>query len=172
LAPVAWGALGARDQAGHDCRVIEAVSEGVVAASLEHSCAADYVAVLRPRVPALMKVRAIERALLFWGRPYDFNFDFATDDEVVCSELVMKCYEPGSAGDKGLEVPYVELVGKRAVPPTEIVRRFRDQRGNAEAQLDFVYFLEGREREKRAVIADAEALAATVDRPKWDIVQP
>lgn len=172
LAPVAWGALGGRDHSGHECRVIEAVSEGVVAASLEHSCAADYVAVLRPRVPPLMKVRAIERALAFWGRPYDFNFDFATDDQVVCSELVMKCYEPGSAGERGLVVPYVELVGKRAVPPTEIVRRFRDERGKPETQLEFVYFLEGREREKRAVVSDADALAATVDRPKWDIVQP
>jgi hypothetical protein len=172
LAPVAWAALGARDHAGHECRVIEAVSEGVVAASIEHSCAADYVAVLRPRVSPLMKLRAVERALLFWGRPYDFNFDFATDDQVVCSELVMKCYERGSAGDTGLEVAYVELVGKRAVPPTEIVRRFRDERGKADAQLEFVYFLEGREREKRAVVATADALAATVDRPKWDIVQP
>jgi hypothetical protein len=169
--PKAWASLAERDHAGHEHCVIEAVSEGVSSASLEHSCAADYVAALRPRVPVLLRALAIERALRYWGRPYDFNFDFATDDEVVCSELVVKAYE--SAPDlPGLSVPYVELLGRRAVPPTEIAKYFRDHLGKPEQQLDFVYFLEGREGEHQAVVADAEALATTCDRPKWDIVQP
>lgn len=169
--PKAWASLAERDHAGHELDVIEAVSEGVGSASLEHSCAADYLAVLRPRVSARVKVRAIERALAYWGRPYDFNFDFATDDEVVCSELVIKAYE-GSAELPGLNVPYVELLGRRAVPPTEFARSFRDGLGKPEPQLDFVGFLEGREHEQRAVPASAEALAETCERPKWDIVQP
>ena len=69
-------------------------------------------------------------------------------------------------------MPYVELVGRRAVPPTEIARHFRDHLGKPEQQLDFVYLLEGREREHQAVAANAEALPATCERPKWDIVQP
>ena len=169
--PKAWASLAERDHAGHEQCVVEAVSEGVCSASLEHSCAADYVAVLRPRASALAKARAVERALSYWGRPYDFNFDFATDDQVVCSELVMKAYE-GSAGAPGLMVPYVELVGRRAVPPTELAKTFRDQLGKPDQQLDFVYFLEGREAEHKAIVADAAALARTCDRPKWDIVQP
>jgi hypothetical protein len=169
--PKAWASLAERDHGGHEHCVIEAVSEGVSSASIEHSCAADYVAVLRPRVKPLLRARAIERALVYWGRPYDFNFDFATDDQVVCSELVMKAYESSSDGP-GLAVPYVELVGRRAVPPTEIVKSFRDNLNRPEQQLDFVYFLEGREGERKAVVADATALAQTCDRPKWDIVQP
>jgi hypothetical protein len=169
--PKAWASLAERDQAGHEHCVIEAVSEGVSTASLEHSCAADYVAALRPRLPPASRARAIERALLYWGRPYDFNFDFATDDQVVCSELVVKAYEP-SPGVPGLAVPYVELLGRRAVPPTELVRTFRAEQDKPEKQLDFVYFLEGREGEGQAVVASAEALATTCDRPKWDIVQP
>ncbi len=172
LAPKAWASLAERDHAGHACSVLEAVSEGVVAASLEHSCAADYVAALRPRLSPLTRARAIGRALGFWGRPYDFNFDFLTDDQVVCSELVLKAYERLGEGDQGLDVPYVELLGRRAVPPTEFVRAFRAQRSLPDPQLDFVYFLEGRESERRAVVADADALASTCDRPKWDIAQP
>ena len=169
--PKAWASLAERDYLGREHCVIEAVSEGVSTASLEHSCAADYVAALRPRVAPLVRARAIERALAYWGRPYDFNFDFATDDEVVCSELVVKAYE-GSEGAPGLSVPYVDLLGRRAVPPTEIARVFRDRRGDADQELDFVYFLEGRESEQQAVVANADALARTCDRPKWDIVQP
>lgn len=169
--PAAWQSLAERDHEGHELTIIEAVSEGVTSASVEHSCAADYVAALRPRLPPVVRARAIERALAYWGRPYDFNFDFATDDQVVCSELVVKAYETTS-GLRGLEVPYVQLLGRRAVPPTELVRTFRKERESAEPQLDFVYFLEGREAEKRAVVASAEALATTCDRPKWDIAQP
>lgn len=169
--PQAWASLAEHDAAGHEHCVIEAVSEGVCTASLEHSCAADYVAALRPRVSKAMRALAIARSLHYWGRPYDFNFDFATDDAVVCSELVVKAYEP-APDMSGIDVPYVEIVGRRAVPPTEIARYFRDHRGKPEQRLDFVYFLEGREHEQQAVVADADALAATCERPKWDIVQP
>jgi hypothetical protein len=171
LYPKPWASLAEHDHLGHDQCVIEAVSEGVGSASIEHSCAADYVAALRPMVPALVRARAIERALAYWGRPYDFNFDFATDDQVVCSELVVKAYE-SAQGAPGLNVPYVELLGRRAVPPTEIARAFRDQRGKPSPELSFVYFLEGREGEQKAVVSDADALCQTCDRPKWDIVQP
>ena len=171
IAPKAWASLATHDAAGHELCVIEAVSEGVVTSSVEHACGADYVAALRPRVSPLTRVRAIERALVFWGRPYDFNFDFATDDQLVCSELVVKAYE-ANAGQAGLTIPYVDILGRRAVPPTELARTFRDERDKPNRQLDFVYFLDGREGEHTAVVADADALAGTCDRPKWDIVQP
>ena len=172
VAPKAWATLAELDAGGHAQCVLEAVSEGVVSSSIEHSCAADYVAALRPRLSPVTRVRAITRALTFWGRPYDFNFDFVTDDAVVCSELVVKAYERLGDDDQGLDIPYVELVGRRAVPPTELARAFRDHRQSPERQLDFVFYLEGREVEHRAVVADADALASTCDRPKWDIVQP
>ena len=110
LAPKAWASLAERDHGGHAQCILEAVSEGVVAASIEHSCGADYVAALRPRLPPAARARAIGRALTFFGRPYDFNFDFATDDQIVCSELVVKAYEPGPAGEPGLSVPFVEIL--------------------------------------------------------------
>jgi hypothetical protein len=170
--PKAWASLAERDASGHERTILEAVSEGVVSASLEHSCGADYVAVLRPRVSPVARAHAIERALSFWGRPYDFNFDFATDDEVVCSELVLKAFEPLEGDGKGLAIPFVEVAGRRAVPPTEFVRIFADELEQDGARFEFVHFLEGREKEGLAVVADARALAATATRPKWDLVQP
>jgi hypothetical protein len=181
--PDAWRALGSRDSAGHPHTVVEAVSEGVVAASLEHSCGADYVAALRPRLDPLEIAIAIDRALGWFGRPYDFNFDFATDDAIVCSELVIKAFEPrngregadGGAGPprmRGLRVPWVTVAGRRAVPPTEIVRLFASELTSNTAQMEFVYFLEGREATHDAVVADAPTLAKSVTRPKWDVAQP
>jgi hypothetical protein len=170
--PEPWKMLGQPDEKGHAHVILEAVSEGVVAASLEHSCAADYVAALRPRKTPLERARAIERAFSFYGRPYDFNFDFATDDVVVCSELVVKSFEPTDSTRGGLGIPFAQVAGRRVVAPTDIVRHFAAERGDPARSFDFVYFLDGREKEGVALVADEAALAATIDRPKWDIAQP
>jgi len=162
----AFEAFAERDSEGHPHRVLEAISEGVVAASFEHSCGADYVAALRPRLTRVQIAEAIERALSYFGRPYDFNFDFATDDAIVCSELVMKAYEGQ------IDVPFITVAGKRAIPPTEIVRLFARELGLEHPSLEFVFFLDGVEGEDRAVHRDAERLAASAERPKWDLLQP
>ncbi|MCC7539947.1 MAG: hypothetical protein IT379_27245 [Deltaproteobacteria bacterium] len=171
--PRAVESLAGRDEHGHARRVLEAVSEGVIASSVEHACGADYVAALRPRTSALAVARAIDRGLGYFGRPYDFQFDFGTDDAVVCSELVMKAYEAeGPADCGGLRVPFVEVAGKSVQPPTEIVRVFARELGRDDAQLDFVFFFDGREASADAVMADARALAASAERPKWDFMLP
>lgn len=167
----AWEALGESDHAGHPHRVLEAVSEGVVAASLEHSCGADYVGVLRPRLEPIEIASAIDRAFSFFGRPYDFDFDFATDDTVVCSELVVKAYAPQSDEGPGLRIPYIDVAGRTTIPPTEIVRLFANELGSEEAQLEFVWFLDGIEATRSAEVSTAEALAASATRPKWDVLQ-
>src|SRR5690606_9744582 len=62
------------DDAGHHFAVIEAVSEGVVFTSLEHSAGeADAVAVLRPKLPQDDIREAIARAFSHAGKPYDFD---------------------------------------------------------------------------------------------------
>jgi hypothetical protein len=170
--PNVWSALQGKDTQSHPHAILEAVSEGVVVSSFEHSCGADYVAALRPRLPLVEVAAALDRAFDFFGRPYDFNFDFGTDDQVVCSELVVKAYEPKTPEGPGLRIPFITVAGRRAVPPTELVRAFGSDRGKESPQLDFVYFLDGRERGKSAMVGDEESLVKTATRPKWDIVQP
>jgi hypothetical protein len=169
--PDALRAWAGTDDAGHAHRVLEAVSEGVVFQSFEHSCGADYIAALRPRLPRLHIAHALERALQLHGLPYDFDFDFTSDSSVVCSELVEKAYDqPG--GLRGLVFPFVDTIGRRTLPPTEIVRTFARQRGGDNPQLDFVFFFDGREARHAAVEANADDLAASCERAKWDLAQP
>lgn len=79
-----WNAFLARDAAGHPHAVIEAVSEGVIFTSLEHSVGeADAVAVLRPRLTDGQRREAIARAFSHYGKPYDFEFDFFSTDRLV-----------------------------------------------------------------------------------------
>lgn len=154
---------------GHAARVLEAMSEGVVFTSLEHSAAADAVAVLRPRLSRRDKAQAIARAFHYAGRPYDFDFDFRTDATLVCTELVYKAYEPAAAF-RGLRLPLEEILGRLALPANGIVRMFDADHGSDRAQLDLVLFLDGNEKSGAAVESDLAAFRASWRRPKWHIL--
>lgn len=170
--PQAFGDLAARDAAGHPRRVLEAMSEGVVFTTLEHSADADYLAALRPRLSPLDKARAIVEAFRHAGKPYDFDFDFRSDAAIVCSELVFKAYQPDAgAGRAGVPWDLVDLAGRKVLPPNLIVRRFDETFGTGAQCLDLVCFLDGREKERTAVEGTVESFRASHKRPKWDLLQ-
>lgn len=158
-------------EGGHPVRAFEAISEGVVFTSLEHTAAADALAVLRPRLDKLAVAKALLRAFHYRGRPYDFDFDFRTDDALVCTELVYKAYEPGP-GRPGLELPLGEVAGRPVIPANDLAKLFDAQAGSPTRQFDWVLFLDGRERERDALERSEAEFRASVRRPKWHIVAP
>ena len=165
--PAAYRASQTEDH-GVPPRIIEAVSEGVVFSTFEHSTYADAVAILRPRLAKLEKASAILRSFQYQGRPYDFDFDFQTDAALVCTELVYKSYEP-KVPLHGIQFPLVSVLGRLAMPANLIARQFDEEYGKPAQQLDFVAFLDGRERKNRAVEADVAAFRNSWRRPKWHI---
>lgn len=166
--PDAWKRSGTREH-GDPRRVLEAIGEGVSFTSLEHSAAADSLGVLRPRLTVRDRAIAIVRAFGYVGRPYDFEFDFVSDDKLVCSELVYKAYEPGESM-KGLNLELHEIAGHRVMPPTEIVSQWSREATSGKSQFDFVLFLDGTERGRTATRATEAALRESWKRPKWHIV--
>jgi hypothetical protein len=151
--------------------VIESKSEGVSLSSLEHTASADALVVLRPRLPKISKARAILRAFSYVGRPYDFNFDFLTDSEMVCTEVVYKAYEPTSA-IPGLHLPLTDLLGRKLMTANHVAKLFDHEFGSQEQQFDLILFLDGVEREKMAYLSDVEHFRKTWTRPKWHILAP
>jgi hypothetical protein len=156
----------------HDpCRVIEAVGEGVILNSLEHSARADYLAALRPKQSKADKLNSLLRAYSHFGKPYDYDFDFVTDTAIVCSELVYKCVQP--VGERqGVTFNLVTTSGRLVLPPNNIIRKFDEEYGKPEAQLDFVLFFDGNEEQQRAIERGVDELRASWRRPKWDVAQP
>ncbi len=170
--PTAFAAWEAAAADGEPHRVLEAISEGVVFSSLYEAALADYIGALRPLLSPLEKARAIERALGHFGKPYDFDFDFLTQSELVCSELVWLAYQAPSAEGRSLDLHLSTVVGRLTLPPNDIVAQFDREWGTPGQQLDFVGFLDGREQDGVAVESDVESLRASWRRPKWDIYQP
>jgi 1-acyl-sn-glycerol-3-phosphate acyltransferase len=145
------------DAAGHPRAFIEAMSEGVVFTSAEHSVGeADSVAVLRLRASPEQIKETIARAFSHAGKPYDFDFDFFSADKLVCTEVVYR------ACGHLIEFPLVEILGTKTLPAVEIVRHWTTPAGAA--QLEFVAFLDGDEAAGTCVERDAAALKASITR--------
>ena len=152
------GPFAAPDALGHAHAVIEATSEGVIFTSAEHSIGeADGVAVLRPRVDDAARREIIARAFDHSGKPYDFDFDFFSADKLVCTEVVYRA----TAGH--VDLPLVEVLGRRTLPALEVVRYALTPAGRE--QLEFIALLDGDEHAGHAVWADEKALADSLDRP-------
>ena len=146
------------DASGHVPAFIEAISEGVVFTTLEHSIGeADSVAVLRPQLTFEQKKEVIARAFSHAGKPYDFDFDFFSADKLVCTEVVYRAF--GSY----IDFPLVEVLGRKTLPALEIVRHWSSAAGAP--QLEFVAFLDGSEITGRCVERDAAALKESIARP-------
>jgi 1-acyl-sn-glycerol-3-phosphate acyltransferase len=153
-----FAAFAAPDSLGHAHAVIEATSEGVIFTSAEHSIGeADGVAVLRPRVDDAARREIIARAFDHSGKPYDFDFDFFSADKLVCTEVVYRA----TAGH--VDLPLVEVLGRRTLPALEVVRYALSPAGRE--QLEFIALLDGDEHAGHAVWADEKALAESLDRP-------
>ncbi len=155
-----WREFAARDSRGHEHLILEAVPEGVRMTTLEHCIGvADAAAAMRPRLDEAQIREAIARAFTHLGKAYDFDFDFFTSDRLVCTELVYRAY------DGALRFPLVDVMGRKTLPPTELVRKFVLERGGPGAQLDCVCFLDGDERRGRADFCDEEVFSTTIERP-------
>jgi len=157
------------DFQGHSpIRVLESISEGVSFTAVEHAFGVDYLGAMRPTVSPLEKARAIERAFAYQGRPYDFDFDFFSDTSLVCTELVYKSYQP-SADMKGIPMQLVEVAGRRTLPANDIVHQFDTALASPKPPLEFVLFIDAKEKSLQAFDSTAESFRATWKRVKWDV---
>jgi hypothetical protein len=167
--PKAYKLSATEDEEGHFPRVIEAVGKGVIFTTFEHSGSADSMAVLRPKLTPVEKAEALLRAYHFSGRPYDFQFDFMTDAEMVCSELVYKAYEPRE-NYRGLLLPLKNMIGRMLMPPNEMSRIFDEEMKSGSRQFDLIAFLDGFEKGREAVESSLDEFRKTWRRPKWHII--
>jgi hypothetical protein len=154
-----WEEFSTRDSEGHSYCILEALSEGVVFNTLEHSVGeSDSLAVFRPQLSETQIHDAIGRAFSHAGKPYDFEFDFFSTDKLVCTELVFRSY------DGYIDFPLVDILGTKTLPAIEIVRKFSNEKQNQKLQLEFVAFVDGSETTGRADFENADALVGTLNR--------
>jgi hypothetical protein len=152
---------------GHEVQVVESIAPGVIFTSLHYSANADSVAVLRPNISKLSKAKAILNSFHYVGRPYDYDFDFESDDKLVCSELIYKSYQDHN---EGFSFPIVTVLGKKVLPPNEIAKVFSQEFFNREKSFSFVAFIDGNEFKQKSYFANEMEFKDSWKRPKWHVM--
>ena len=165
--PSAYSLSKLADEGGYPRRIIEAVSEGVLFTSLEHSADCDSIAILRPKLPKHEIAKAILKAFYYSGRPYDFDFNFLTDSALVCTELVYKSYE---TANKGSGIPFLmeTVAGRKMLTANGIAKTFESQNTDQKI-LDFVLFYDGIESKKLSFVQTEKEFVKSIKRGKWHI---
>ena len=162
-----WDDFLTLDAAGHHPVVIEAISEGVVFTSLEHSVGeADAIAVLRPRLTDAQRREAIARAFSHYAKPYDFEFDFFSTDRLVCSEVCFRAY------DGMFTLPLTNIMGRLTLPVNTFVQVHADGLEAGDSPFDLVQFLDLDMDTGRAFVASESDFVDTLKRPGFTFLQP
>ncbi|MCO4768618.1 MAG: hypothetical protein KDA24_01215 [Deltaproteobacteria bacterium] len=153
---------------GQPLRLVEAHKPGVTLSTLSES-AGDALVAFRP-LPAHVskgdKALAIVEAFRHLGKPYDFDFDFATDHALVCTEVVWRAYRPAE-GKGGLDLPVVDVAGRKAIPANILAQHYVDHRGTDDALFELVAFIDVNEEERQAAFSTEEVFLTTPQRAKW-----
>ena len=133
-----------KDKNGYERSVVEAIDPEVLVQSIVKSTDADFIVVLRPSKLSKKDIMlALFKAFEDVGKPYDYNFDFDTIDEILCSELVYNSYFPKLPEKEGLHFVTSIVSGRKMVSPLDIAQKFTNEYGTPDAELSFVYFLWG-----------------------------
>jgi hypothetical protein len=157
---ISWASKGASDNKPRV--ILEAISDGIVFESLDTSCYCDYLSAIRPNLAPVAVARAIYQAFSYFGREYDFQFSFNSEQTLVCTELVSKSYI-GKEGES-LSFPLTERFGKTGITADSMVETFAGEQGKANPRLRFVAFLKGIPHLNKAIFAPASELAGSY---KW-----
>lgn len=150
------------DVADGNSSVLEAIGPGVVFQTLEESAHADYLVVLRPNLNKTEKFAAVVRVFEDRGKPYDYDFDFETRDELVCSELIYDAYR------NSIDFSLTVQNGRLMFSPTDIAQKFAQERNTSNESFTFVYFLDGNEGDGRAYVKSEDDFVRTLSRPKFN----
>ena len=163
-----WEEIRQRAADGHVANIVEAVPQGVRITTLEHCLGvADSAAILRPAGLSDSQIKlAIGRAFRHLGKPYDFEFDFATAGKLVCTELVYRAF----AETPGFDLPLIELMGRVTFPPSELAEKFAREWNQPARQLKLVLFLDGQGGDRAIQRSEAD-FAGTARRNGFGLKQ-
>ena len=120
-----------------EVNIIESVSEGVVISSFEAGAKKDGIVVLRPELSNKEIAVAIYKSFEYVSKPYDYNFDFSTDEAIACTELVYKVYENSAL------FPVHSMFGKPFSTANEIAEYCDANYEKENLKLSLIYIFDG-----------------------------
>jgi len=164
--PESWQLYKKSDTDNDPFVYLEAIAEGVTLNTAKSSIGhCDYAAVLRPKLPKALIVKAIERAVAKHGKPYDYDFDFRKNSALVCSGLIYQAYQK-DADFAGLNFTTSKVAGNIVMPPNLIAEKYQNDKAKVK-ELELIIFYDS--NDERAFRSSEDEFVKLQKRPEWHL---
>ena len=100
-----------------EIRTLEAQKDGVLFRPLAETLDVDELIVLRPSLSKAQIAKGLERAVQHEGKGYNFDFDFFSSDQLVCTEVVFRAYD----GLGELKFELIERAGRLSLSAEDLL---------------------------------------------------
>ncbi len=127
----------------------------------------DYLWVVRTKFQQEKIQRSLGKALLMRGVWYDFLFNFYSDKNVVCSELVLKSYAKEFKEDVWIPIQLEQISFWLTFPPHNLIKVLKDEEKKENPSLAPFFFIDSREKTQENFISTNEEFLKTLSRPKY-----
>lgn len=151
-------------------RLIEVVTDGVKINPLEKMAKVDYFAALRPNLDKKDVFKALMEAFAFYNMPFDYRFNFSTNDKIVCIELIYKSFLSDN-NKKGLSFDLEEYTIGPPLFPNDIAKKFDEEFDLDNRELEFVLFYDSDKKKRKSVSTDVHEFRKVWKRSRWDFVK-
>lgn len=108
-----------------EIRTLEAQKDGVLFRPLAETLDVDELIVLRPNLNKKQISKALARAVQHEGKGYNFDFDFFSSDQLVCTEVVFRAYD----GLGELKFELIERAGRLSLSAEDLLDMAMNQNG-------------------------------------------
>lgn len=101
---------------GDNC-TFEALKDGVHFRPLSETLNVDAFVIIRPNFSTEQKGLAISRVIKHAGKGYNFDFDFFSSDQLVCTEVIYRAYD----GINEQSIPLIERMGRKTLSAQDLL---------------------------------------------------
>ncbi|MCF6190141.1 MAG: hypothetical protein L3J51_06675 [Cocleimonas sp.] len=108
-----------------EIRSLEAQKDGVLFRPLSETLDVDEFVVIRPQLDKELLVKGLERAVQHEGKGYNFDFDFFSSDQLVCTEVVFRAFD--GLGD--IQFKLIERAGRLSLSAEDLLDMAVNERG-------------------------------------------
>ena len=150
--------------------IIEATWEGIKIVDIKHLIwKNDYLGVSRTCFSKEKIHRAIKNSLNNLWNGYDFIFNFYSDKNLVCSELVLKSYGAEFKWDDGLDIQLENIWGSLTYPPNNFVTMLANEQEKKKPAIEPIFFIDSIEKTWKNFISSPKKFLKSRKRPKLSL---
>ncbi len=127
----------------------------------------DFLWVFRTTFSDKKITNAIKETLNLLNHKYDYLFNFYSDQNFVCSELIIKAYLKNNEDDEWLIIELLKISYWIWYPPDELVKKAEKEKNNQKKEIYPAIFLDTIIKDKKSFINSNEELLKSYKRSKF-----